>query len=417
MRPYFEASKARSMSSIPVAPTRIRPRRRRAASSRPPAAGNTGRPDRPRLTRATRPGCRMLPARQRRFGPSSSGGRSPSSVRFGSRPDATIGAAISSPEARTTPVTRPSSVATPTTSAPVRISAPKARAAAASASASAPGPPFAKTVWPAAPPSLPAESASSAAVVPIDQAPSAVNATARIATAARTGSLSNDSATKSAIAIGRTRSSWRASSFESFLNARPSSSPVIASPRPAPLVAGGVASLSEAMNAASARTCRSNPAQAAPSAADQARSSSAVRAGSAHRVTARPSGWGREGPDLGRDQGQPVAAEAELAGNGRPQPAHRVEEAGRALPVGQQTRLHRAAERGALLEHERPEAGLREVGTGDEAVVAAADHDRLVRGGGLAGHRSGHLRPARLEQLERGEPPVRAHDPAARMRR
>ena len=304
-RPYLEASKARSRSSIEVAPTRIRPRRRRAASSRPPAAGKSGRPDRPRFTRATRPGCRMLPARHRRFGPSSRGGRSPSSVRFGSRADATIGASISSPDARATPVTRPSRVVTSTTSAPVRISAPKPRAAAASASASAPGPPLAKTVWPAAPPSLPAESASSAAVVPIDRAPSAVNAMARIAIAARTGSLSNDSPTKSAMAIGRTRSSWRASSFESCLKARPSRSPVIASPRPAPLVAGGVASFSEAMNAASARTCRSNPTHAAASAADHARSSSAVRAASAHRVTARPFGWGAKARTSGATRVSP----------------------------------------------------------------------------------------------------------------
>ena len=67
---------------------------------------------------------------------------------------------------------------------------------------------------------------------------------------------------------------------------------MIASPTLPPLVAGGVASLSEAMNAANARTCRSNSTQAAPSAADQAHSSSAVRAASAHNVTARPSGWG-----------------------------------------------------------------------------------------------------------------------------
>ena len=204
-----------------------------------------------------------------------------------------------------TPVTRPSAVVTPATSAPVRISAPKPRAAAASAAASAPGPPRAYTTWPAAPPSLPAESASSAAVVPIDHAPSAVNVTARIATAARTGSLSNDSATKSAIAIGRTRSSWRASSRESFLKARPRRRPVIASARLPPLVAGGVASLSDATNAARARTCRSNSTHAAPSPADQARSSAAVRAPSAHNVTDRPSGWGAKARTSGATSARP----------------------------------------------------------------------------------------------------------------
>ncbi len=216
-RPYLLASNARSRSSIPVAPTRIRPRIRFAASSPSPAAGNRGRAESARFTLATVPGWRTLPARQRRFGPRSSGPRSPTSVRFGSRPEATIGAAISSPQARATPMTRPSAVVTAATSAPVRSSAPKARAAAARASLTAPGPPRATTAWPAAPPSLPAESARSVAVVPIDHAPRPVYCTARAATVARTASCSNASATKSATAIGRTRSRSRASSRESFL--------------------------------------------------------------------------------------------------------------------------------------------------------------------------------------------------------
>ena len=54
------------------------------------------------------------------------------------------------------PVTTPSRVVTATTEAPVRMSAPAARAADASASDRADGPPRANTVSPAAPPSLPA---------------------------------------------------------------------------------------------------------------------------------------------------------------------------------------------------------------------------------------------------------------------
>ncbi len=104
------------------------------------------------------------------------------------------------------------------TSAEVRISTPASVAAAASAAASAPGPPRAKTVWPGAPPSLPAESASSTAVVPADHGPIEVYWMARQAMAAWSASVSNDSATKSAIAIGRTRvivrPSWLAQAAE-----------------------------------------------------------------------------------------------------------------------------------------------------------------------------------------------------------
>ena len=110
------------------------------------ADGKTGRAAKPRLTLATRPGDRRLPTRQRRFGPSSIGGSRSSSVRLGSRPDATIGARSSSPEARATPVAWPSAVMTATTSAPDRSSAPNLRAASTSASETAPEPPRAKTV-------------------------------------------------------------------------------------------------------------------------------------------------------------------------------------------------------------------------------------------------------------------------------
>ena len=171
IRPYFDASNARSTSSIDVVPTWMRPRSSRAS---PAAAGNSGRPSRTRLTLATVPGVRMLAARQRSDGPSVTGSTRPVSRRFGSMPETIAGASISSPPSSTTPVATPSTARMDATRAEVRISAPAAWAAAASASASADGPPRAKTVSPAAPPSLPAESASSTAVVPADHGPIAV---------------------------------------------------------------------------------------------------------------------------------------------------------------------------------------------------------------------------------------------------
>ena len=110
------------------------------------------------MTLATVPGVRMLPARQSRLGPTATGSARRVRARFGSMPATTARAVSSSPSASTTPVARPSRDVMCATSAPVRISTPAAVAAAASASASAPGPPRAKTVWPAAPPSLPAAS-------------------------------------------------------------------------------------------------------------------------------------------------------------------------------------------------------------------------------------------------------------------
>ncbi len=139
--------------------TWIRPRSRRERRS--PAAGNSGSPSRTRLTLATEPGVRMLPARQRIEGPTVTGSTSFVSSCFGSSPETTARAVISSPDASATPVTTPSAVVTATTLAPVRISAPAARAAEASASDRADGPPLANTVSPAAPPSLPAASARS----------------------------------------------------------------------------------------------------------------------------------------------------------------------------------------------------------------------------------------------------------------
>ena len=67
----------------------------------------------------------------------------------------------------------------------------------------------------------------------------------------------------------------------------------------------------------------------------------------------------------------------------------------------------------APLEDERPTAGLREVRGRDQGVVAAADDDDVE----LVRHRSGGLSAAGPEDLHRGDPAVRAHDPAAGMGR
>ena len=125
------------MASMPGAMT-IRPRISRASS---PAAVKWGSPDSTRLTLATVPGVRMLPARQSRLGPIATGSARRVSARFGSIPATTARALSSSPSARTTPVARPSREVMWVTSAPVRISTPASVAAAASAVASAPGPP------------------------------------------------------------------------------------------------------------------------------------------------------------------------------------------------------------------------------------------------------------------------------------
>ena len=62
------------------------------------------------------------------------------------------------------------------------------------------------------------------------------------------------------------------------------------------------------MKEARTRTFRSNAGKAAASAGDRARSSSAVRAGSPHRVTARPSAWGANARTSGWSSSTPCAS-------------------------------------------------------------------------------------------------------------
>ena len=79
-------------------PAAQQPRRRR------PRPGTRAGRRATRLTLATVPGVRMLPARQRSDGPSVTGSTRPVSRRFGSMPETIAGASISSPPSSTTPV-------------------------------------------------------------------------------------------------------------------------------------------------------------------------------------------------------------------------------------------------------------------------------------------------------------------------
>ena len=71
---------------------------------------------------------------------------------FGSALESTRAARSSSPPASTTPVARPPSISTLSTSAEVRISAPASRAASAIASVSRPIPPRTNPHWRIPPP-------------------------------------------------------------------------------------------------------------------------------------------------------------------------------------------------------------------------------------------------------------------------
>ncbi len=122
----------------------------------------------------------------------------------------------------------------------------------------------------------------------------------------------------------------------------------------------------------------------------------------------------REGADVRADERQAMSLEVEVPDDGWAEPPHGVRE-GR----NERTRCElggrgRATDRRPALEDHRPQAGSAEIGGGDKAVVAAADDDRVVV---VGRHRLGHLPTAGPEDLQRGDPAVGAHDPAARVGR
>ena len=232
----------------------IRPRIRSSLS----APANLGVPDSSNVTVAVHPGVRMFDARQTIVGPSSSGSTRRSRVCLGSTADTTARAPTSSPEESTTPTARPSVDRTAVTEAFVRISAPNERAAPSSAPASAAGPPLAKAVCPAAPPSFPAESDRSTAEVPAVHGPMAVNVTARAATAPRNSSRSNASPTRSATGMGRTRRVSLLALGPRRRNARTMRRPASASPSDGLCISGGGVTSRYARKLAMARTRWSN---------------------------------------------------------------------------------------------------------------------------------------------------------------
>ncbi len=98
-----------------------------------------------------------------------------------------------------------------------------------------------------------------------------------------------------------------------------------------------------------------------------------------------------EGQDL-----QPVAGQRQVTDDLRAQQAHDVREDAEAEAREDLLGERRAAEDLATLEDERPEATPGEIGRADEAVVAAADDDRVVALGhepesSLASARAGAL--------------------------
>ena len=230
----------------------------------------------------------------------------PRNVRFGSAPETTARAAISSPLARTTALTLPSLTRTRATSASVRISAPAARAAAAMASESAPMPPATKVAGPAECGSKAAWS-SRFAVVPLDQGPANIPWMPRPAIAARSSSVSNHSEAKSATAIGPQRSRRRASWRGSPRKPRPAFS------RPKTSCAEG---LSGAGGVEERTGCRKRPrfprlswnfAHRRPSFSLRPDSSEAVRFGSSWSRSARPSEEGAKTRTAGRRNPRPAS--------------------------------------------------------------------------------------------------------------
>ena len=123
----------------------------------------------------------------------------------------------------------------------------------------------------------------------------------------------------------------------------------------------------------SERTSRSNPAYASASAPTPARRAFG-RPGHVGPQGDRASvGPRREDPNVRGDEATGRGAQAQLAHDRRPQPADRV---GQGRDAGARRQLggrRRSADGLAPLQDDRPQAGPRQVGGGDQAVVAAAD--------------------------------------------
>ena len=375
-------------------------------AGRRPRRGTRGVPSSTRLTFATDPGVRMLPARQRIDGPTVTGSTSEVSSCFGSRPETTR-----EPRSPRRPRARRRSRHR-RRSSPARrgrrsgsrrpMPAPRPRAPRRAFD----GPPLAYTVSPAAPPSLPAESASSTWVVaggprPHRRVPDAAPG----ASSPRIASVSNDSVTKSATAIASTRRIVRPSCLPRPRNARPSRRPSSASPKPGSLMSGGASSprsarkrLSDADAGGRTRRRRSRRPRTT-GASDSTRA--AERRPTASRRGRRAAGRTR-GPRARRAPGRGCPARARgrsTAAGGRP--------CGRATGRGRPGRAPRSRPRRRSGRAPRGRAsGARpgQVGRRDEPVVAAADDDRVVAGRGR--HRQATFRPLALRTSSAARRPL-----------
>src|ERR1039458_8897266 len=121
----------------------------------PGYAVNSGRPLSARLILQLVPSMRKLRMARTNSASRALGSRRRRKVSLGSRFDATVAAAISSPLSSTTPRARPSRTSTLATGALTRISTPLARAEAAMASDTAPMPPRTNPHSPRCPPPPP----------------------------------------------------------------------------------------------------------------------------------------------------------------------------------------------------------------------------------------------------------------------
>ena len=228
--------------------------------------------------------------------------------------------------------------------------------------------------------------------MPADHGPIAVYWTPRHAMAARSASVSNNSATKSATAIGRTRVIARPSSRPRPRNVRPSRSPASASPRPGNSMSGGVCPATSARKPDSARTSRSKPENASASCPDRARKPSAVRPTSPHRVTAEPSAAGANARTSGPTRDRPWRLSSRsrtTEGRSRPTVCARVGTRTPGAP-GSSAVDRSSADGPGPLDDEGPLTRPAKIGGRDQPVVSSADDDRVVAVG-AAGLR--HVRP------------------------
>ena len=423
IRPYFEASNARS-SVVDAGRDHDPPGRR---SSSPSVAANAGHAGQHQVH------LRHDARRADVAGPPDHGRAraSTGSTRPQQRPLG-IGARDDDPAPRSPrrrPArrrwTRPSPPVTAATSASVRTSPPEARTADSPARRPGrPGRPGRTIVWPAAPPSLPAESNRSTAAVPADHGPMR-----RVPDAAGGEHAARARRSRTPRRPGRPPPSaargWSrgASSGPRPRSARPSFRPITASAERRRL---------EVRRRADVRGRRGSWRASAPAGRTPGTPSASLRRtgragprrcarGPPTASPAPPSGCGANARTAGRIEVQAVAVQ--LRGRGPPSGRSRptVWASGRHRGRRAPARWSSAAAAGALapLEHQR-RAGRPAPGTRRSPARCGRRRPRPRRtvAPALTPPAAPAARPLRsFSDLERGDPAGRAHDAAARMRR